>query len=361
MTNTRNSLASSSETDFLLPNFCRGRAVFILVLVTELIVLAMVLAASGVIGFSWDYLALVSLFVQWIVLLNALLLCALRKRLAVLTLPQSISAAYGLALLTTLLVSMIAQWILAGADIEQLWVKVDSQALLRNLIVSAIMTGLVLRYFYVQHQLRQKEQAELQARIHALQSRIRPHFLFNSMNSIASLIGSEPETAERIVEDLSELFRASLKQGDSPVSMSSEIDLCQRYVGIEQLRLGERLQVNWQIETLPASATTPLLTLQPLIENAIYHGIQPLPAGGKIRILVQHQAGEIRITVSNPCPETKIETNRKSNHIALENILGRLQAHYGDKARLNTHVSEGVFVTQISYPLNLKEANREAG
>ncbi len=361
LSNTRNRSVAASIDDFFLPNFCQGRAVFLLVLVTELFVLAMVLAASGIIGFSWDYLALVSLFVQWIVLLNALCLCALRRSLALLSLPQAVTAAYALILIITLLVSLIAQWVLAGADSGQSGFQVNINTLLRNLIVSAIMTGLVLRYFYVQNRLRQKEQAELQARIQALQSRIRPHFLFNSMNIIASLIESEPETAERVVEDLSELFRASLKQADSPVSLEHEIELCKRYIGIEKLRLGDRLRVNWQVEALPASASIPLLTLQPLLENAIYHGIQPLADGGQIGVLIQHQKGAINITVSNPCPETKVESSQKSNRIALENIRSRLQALYGEKARLSTHVSDGVFVTQLSYPLfdnELKKTNR---
>lgn len=345
------SVIDTNAPNTFLPNFCQGRAVFVLVLVTELFVLTMVLASSGIRAFSWDYLALVSLFVQWIALLSALLLCLLRHRLARLTLVRAVTAVYVLILSVTLCATLVADWVMAGANGNAVSLQVDGYGLLRNLIISAIMTGMVLRYLYVQARLRRQEQAELQSRIQALQSRIRPHFLFNSMNIIASLIESDPHTAERVVEDLSELFRASLKGADKPVRLTRELELCQSYIGIEQLRLGERLQVNWQVETFPESATIPSLTLQPLIENAIYHGIQPLPQGGVIGILVQHQSGNMEVTVSNPYNPDAQPGNGSGNHIALDNIRGRMDAFYGSVARLSTHVSEGIFVTQLVYPL----------
>ncbi len=334
---------------FFIPDLCAGRAVFVLVLVSELCVLAMVLAATGVKAFSWDYLALVSLFVQWVVLSSALLLCTLRDRLATLALPAAVTAAYAIVLGVTLVLSIAASWIMAGAQLSGTGWRIDGPVILRNLVISAIMTGLVLRYFYVHSRLRSQEKAELQARIQALQSRIRPHFLFNSMNSIASLIRSAPETAEQAVEDLCELFRASLKEADQPIGLHQEIDLCKRYVGIEQLRLGDRLEVDWRIGESLDSASIPMLTLQPILENAIYHGIQPLPEGGKIGVLVELQGGEVSITVSNPVT-TGSPANGDGNHIALDNIRSRLHAFYGAKAMLATHVADGIFVTRLQYP-----------
>jgi len=339
-----------TQEEFFLPDFCQGRAVFVLVLVTELVVLAMVLAASGLTTFSWDYLALVSLFVQWIVLASAGMICLLRTRLARLSLPWAVTAVYGVIIVATLFITLIAEWIQAGADWDFSVFRIELFDLLRNLAVSLIMAGMVIRYCYVQSSLRKQEQAELQARIQALQSRIRPHFLFNSMNSIASLIGSHPEAAERAVEDLSELFRASLKGADKAVSLAHEIELCKRYIGIEQLRLGQRLQVNWQVESLPDNADIPLLTLQPLLENAIYHGIQPLAEGGAIGILIQHHEGRINMTVSNPMSEKAATAKSNGNHMALDNIERRLKAVYGEGASLATHPSGEIFVTQISYP-----------
>src|SRR5690606_15741716 len=127
---------------------------------------------------------------------------------------------------------------------------------------------------YLTQQLRLRQKAELEARIQALQSRIRPHFLFNSMNSIASLIGIDPQAAEAAVEDLSGLFRASLGQSSAEVSLDDEFELCRRYLRMEQLRLGERLRVRWDVDAVPTTLPIPALSLQPLLENAIYHGIQ---------------------------------------------------------------------------------------
>jgi len=334
----------------LLPDFCQGKTVLVLILVTELFVLTMVLASSGIRTFSWDYLALVSLFVQWIVLLSALLLCRLRFWLRRLPITQLVVAVYALILMVTLISTLTADWMLAGADFNSPF-QVRGDRLLRNLLISAIMTGMLLRYLYVQTRLRRQEQAELASRIEALQSRIRPHFLFNSMNSIASLIATDPQLAERVVEDLAELFRASLKGADQPVAFSRELQLSKRYIGIEQLRLGERLRINWQIDKIPETATIPMLTLQPLLENAIYHGIQPLPEGGVINVLVQCRAQCLEITISNPCDEMQRGSPVAGNRIALDNIRSRLVAFYGEKAKLTTSVSQGVFVTQLSYPL----------
>ena len=147
-----------------------------------------------------------------------------------------------------------------------------------------------LRYNYIQRSLHTREESELHARIQALQSRIRPHFLFNSMNIIASLIPVDPDVAETVVEDLSELFRASLQEEGSEVSIEEELALCRRYTRIEYLRLGERLNIEWQIEDAVESVKIPLLTLQPLLENAIYHGIQPMPEGGTITVSLAYSA-----------------------------------------------------------------------
>lgn len=342
---------------FFLPDFCGARAVFILVLVTELFVLATVLAASGIRTFSWDYLALVSLFVQWIVLVSAMLLCGLRKYLANLALSRAVLIIYGLILMVTALASIAAGWIMSSVGLIAADRTFDGAALVRNLIISAIMTGMVLRYLYLQAQLRLKEQIELQSRIQALQSRIRPHFLFNSMNIIASLIDVDPKTAERVVEDLSELFRASLKKADAPVNLGQELELCKRYVGIEQLRLGDRLKVNWQIDSVPQGATIPLLTLQPLLENAIYHGVQPLPEGGVIEVLVGSRGKRLEITIRNPYDATKPSANGDSNHVALDNIRSRIYAFYGSGASLDTHVGDGVFITQLSYSFGEEKAH----
>ena len=207
-------------------------------------------------------LALMSLFVQWVALSSAVLICVLRPWLNRLPLVLGAGFAFLLVLTVTAAMGTLADRLLALTPSVD-WTQIGGQ-----LVIASIITGLALRYFYVQQQLRARERAELQSRLQALQSRIRPHFLFNSMNIIASLIAIDPDTAESVVEDLSELFRASLNEAGNQVPMADELALCRRYVRIEQLRLGERLTVDWQLDP-HGDLKIPLLSLQPLLENAI--------------------------------------------------------------------------------------------
>lgn len=341
--------------EYFLPNLCQGRAVFMLVLVTELLVLTMVLAASGIREFAWEDFALISLFVLWVALTSAALLCGLRKWLDRLALTTAVVVVLLLIAGVTALFTVLAEWTLAGADFSSFDVQINGYDLLRNLLVSLVMAGMVLRYFYVQAQLRRQERAELHSRIQALQSRINPHFLFNSMNSIASLISIDPETAEQAVEDLCELFRASLRESTEPVPLSQELELCHRYMAIEQLRLGERLRVSWDIKDQPELATLPLLTLQPVLENAVYHGIQPLPQGGEIKVQVEVASATktplLQIRVSNPVVNAATRREAESGHrMALDNIRDRLEALYDGHARLDIEQNEQSFVACLSVP-----------
>ena len=231
------------------------------------------------------------------------------------------------------------------------------------MLVAIIIFSALLRYFYLEQHLSIQEQSELHARVQALQSRIRPHFLFNSMNIIVSLIHVEPDTAETVVEDLSELFRASLSEEGSSVPIDQEIDLCRRYLRIEQLRLGERLSINWNISNKRHSVKVPLLTLQPILENAIYHGIQPLPEGGTIDISICYEEDSVLIKVVNPVlfgteneNISKFSTkdfnqhNKRGNRMAIDNIRSRLMVLYGDKAELITRQEGAEFTTTIRLP-----------
>ena len=173
---------------------------------------------------------------------------------------------------------------------------------LRNLLICAIVSTLLLRYFYVQYQWKRNVQREARARFEVLQARIRPHFLFNSMNTIASLIRSNPELAEHTIMDLADLFRASLKKNSPTVTLAEEIAMAQQYQRIEELRLGDRLKVNWQIDALPADAHMPRLLLQPLLENAIYHGIETQPEGGSVEVHGTRDADILNIEIVNPLP-----------------------------------------------------------
>ncbi|HEY3699908.1 MAG TPA: histidine kinase, partial [Spongiibacteraceae bacterium] len=273
---------------FFIPDLCHVQAVFLLVLIAELLAVVLSVNRIGLHKFSWQDFATISLFIQWTVLLSAAGLCLLRPRLSHWQRAYAAAISYVWVLLVTAVVSVCAQWLLGGLLGGGQW-QFDAWQLLDNLLISAVLAGIALRYFYLAQELRQRQRAELEARIQALQSRIRPHFLFNSMNSIASLIGSDATAAEAAIEDLATLFRATLSQISTQVTLDEELDLCRRYLRIEQLRLGSRLQLEWQTEKLPGRLPIPSLSVQPLLENAVYHGIQVLPQGGCIQIYGEYR------------------------------------------------------------------------
>ena len=313
-------------------------------MVGELLALALVLTDTGLQHFNWVQLGMVSFLVQWIVLSSAALLCPLRSFLSRHSSLIAGSLSYALVLVVTLIFSVLGQWVLSPIHAINPWQLLDI------LLLSAIFAGIGLRYSYLQQQLHNQQQAELSARIQALQSRIRPHFLFNSMNSIASLIETDPKTAEKMVEDLSELFRASLADSGL-VTVAEELELCRRYVCIEQLRMGDRLSVDWKVGDYPAATKIPSLLLQPLLENAIYHGIQPLPKGGCVDVTVGVEHDRLILEVRNPITENENHKAKSGNQVALDNIRHRLMAHFGATAFCRTGVQEGSYVTRISYPL----------
>lgn len=336
----------ADDDDFFLPDLCQAQSILFLVLIAELLVFVAVLVPSHLVDFNWTRLGLVSLFVQWVVLCSAALMCNMRPILSRMnTLSASITS-YIVVLALTAIFSVVAEWVL----MKDAWGTQQWGALGRNLVIAAVMSGIAFRYFFLQHRLRRQEQAELNSRIQALQSRIRPHFLFNSMNIIASLISIDPETAEEVVEDLSVLFRASLNDSSNqPVSLAEELDLCEKYVHIESLRLDERLAVEWHVNVDTWQVRIPLLTLQPLIENAIYHGIQPNPAGGVVEIRIDANDGMLKIEITNPRAPDGF-SHQSGNRMALDNIRGRLEAIYGADASVSTDQDETTFSTKIAYP-----------
>lgn len=220
---------------------------------------------------------------------------------------------------------------------------------LRHALISLIMSALLLRYFYLQSQWRRQEQAELRARIESLQARIRPHFLFNSLNSIASLVVTDSGKAEQAVLDLSDLFRASLARPGSLVSWSEELELARRYLSIEHYRLGERLQLQWDVDDVPADLPIPQLTLQPLLENALIYGIQPRIEGGLVQITANYSDGIFHLIVSNPYQDGEQRSSR-GTHQALANIDARLSALFGPQASLSVERRDGRHYTRLRYP-----------
>lgn len=345
------------DGDFL-PDLCGPQPVLVLVLVSELLVGALVVAAYGVERFDWARFGMVSMLTQWVVLTSAGALCSLRPLLR--RMPQVAAGllSYAITLLNTLLFSLMVHWVSYGNSNDLLDVLVG------NLMVAAVLSGITLRYLYLQQQLRNQQKAEMLARIQALQSRIRPHFLFNSMNTIASLIAVDQDSAERMVVELSHLFRASLSE-PGLIPLAKEVDLCQYYIDIEQIRLGDRLAVEWQFRDASGAVLDeadaelqrrqiPSFMLQPLVENAIYHGIQPLPGGGTIRLAVTLAARETRIDICNPVAADDDRTEAidrvRGNGIALENIRHRLSAYYNGAGSLAVDNKDNEFAVTLRYP-----------
>ncbi|HHI77120.1 MAG TPA: sensor histidine kinase [Gammaproteobacteria bacterium] len=325
-----------------LPNFCDVRLVFAWVLTAELLALVLTLAAPE--GDFWQRLSQRSLFVQWVALALAGMLCLGRGRLNRLGHLPAAVLVWLLGLGVTVLVHLAAQRLLGGS-----W-RLEPHLLAAQLGIAAIVLAVALRYLYELHCQQQRELAEARARALALQARIRPHFLFNSMNTLASLTRSDPALAEQVVEDLSDLFRASLADDGARSTLGQELELARGYLRIEAQRLGERLRVQWDLEPeLPLDAPMPPLLLQPLLENAVYHGIEPALEGGEILVSVRARRGLINISVSNTLPPAPARA-RPGNRMAQRNIADRLHACYGEAAGMRIGEVEGRYQVRIHFP-----------
>ena len=190
--------------------------------------------------------------------------------------------------------------------------------------------------------------AVAEARLMALTARIRPHFLFNSLNAVLGVIRSDPRRAEQALEELSDLFRVLMGENKDLVTLKEEFALCRQYLELENLRLGERLNVEWDVEDCPQDAQVPPLMLQPLLENAVYHGVEPSPQPATVTLRAVREGEEIHIDLSNPYHGEN--ANHAGNRMALDNIRERLMLFYDLEARLETEAKAGVFRVAIRLP-----------
>ncbi|MFN4324734.1 MAG: sensor histidine kinase [Azonexus sp.] len=228
---------------------------------------------------------------------------------------------------------------------------VESGVALRAVLLAMAGASLLLAYFELRAKALSPAQAE--ARLAALNARIRPHFLFNSLNAVLSLIRARPQQAEAALESLSDLFRAAMRDPGELVSLADEIALGRQYLELETLRLGEdRLRVDWQIGATPLDLPIPPLMLQPLLENAVYHGIEPSPAGGTVVVAIVRDGDELHITISNPTADQA--QHAAGNQMALANIRERLALYYDLEARLETEVGDHRYDVRITLPCQRK-------
>lgn len=345
--------SDSQSKNFFLPDFCGLNSVFAVVILCELFALILTLAASHITIDPWLHLALTSLFMQWVGLCCAAVLCRARPLLAKLDALAAAGVSYIILLLVILILSELAFHLVRNPDLPRFGAH-HTAFLLSNLSIGAIISALMLRYLFLQHEWKQRVEAEAGARLQALQARIRPHFLFNSINTVTSLIHSKPDMAEEALLDLADLFRASMREERHHITFSEELELTRRYLHMESIRLGERLKVEWHVDSVPEEALLPALVLQPLVENAVYHGIEPRGDGGTLTLDGEVKNGVITLRISNPLPDGEA-TQRNGNRLAIGNIRERLEAHYGKRASLQTEISETHYLATLILPLEVHE------
>ena len=230
--------------------------------------------------------------------------------------------------------------------IDQRWLHLGEVQWWRVFALAAMIAGTSLIYF--NYRTRALSPALITARLQALQARIRPHFLFNSINAVLSLMRSEPRRAESALEDMADLFRALMADNRDLIPLAAEIALCRQYLNLETLRLGERLQVRWHVDNMPGDALVPPLILQPLIENAVYHGVQSSLAGGEVSINIFQRRGELHAILTNPFePDGR---SHSGNRMAIDNIRERLALHFDAEAGLLAKTGADTFQVHIHMP-----------
>lgn len=344
---------STEQPALYLPDFCAPRTVLGVVLIVALTAFVLALAGNrGGPGF-WTELARVSMFLAWVGLVVSAVLCRVRTRVEGTTVLRGSLTVLGIVALVLLLVSeatlQVAQRGIAGFDpADDTFPQERLPFIARNIAIGLIVTAVALRYWYVTHEWRRNVEMQAQARVHALQARIRPHFLFNSMNTIAALTRSDPARAEEAVQDLADLFRANLAESRSQITLADELEVAAIHERMEKLRLGERLQVEWRTAELPSDALVPSLVIQPLLENAIYHGIEPRTGGGTITVTGELAHGLLTIVVRNPLPADAVA--REGNRLALANIRERLMLMYGERAAVKAGRFDDEYIVTLRFP-----------
>ena len=326
------------------PSFCTWRHLLAVALITELSVFLIGIGAERL--FDWNWLLTVSIYAQWMALFCASGVCFLSSwthRLG----PNG--AWIGNAMVVLLLAAVFskAAWQMS-LEFGLSGTGDATTFVLSTLLAVGLVTVVFFRYLLIRTRWKAQLIAESEARVQALQARIRPHFLFNSLNTIASLIHDDPDNAEAATEDLADIFRGSMRRADKLISLEEELQLARQYLEMEKRRLGDRLSIEWRAEELPPRAAVLPLMLQPLLENAVGHGIQSRPAGGQIAVYGRAEGDNIVITIGNPVAPAG--GDRPGHGMALANIRERLRLAFGGRASLATNQDSERFYAVLSFP-----------
>jgi two-component system sensor histidine kinase AlgZ len=350
-----------SQYPNIMPNFCEGRGILSLAFTMELVAIVLTLGGGDGSAPALERFLLISLYLQWIGLCSAGALCWARRWFKVARPGVVFFVCWGMMVLIVMVVADLAYRLSVMLNWAfMLPAEGRVEFVLRHCAIAAIVAMLLLRYFWLRNQWSMQVRAEGEARYQALNARIRPHFLFNALNSLAALIQVRPNDAEMMVEDLSDLFRASLEKRGQMAPLVEEIGLCHAYLRIEKMRLSDKLKVEWDIPEALLEWPVPKLVVQPLIENAVHHGISKLINPGVVRIAAREIYGRMVIEVTNPMPADAAGPS-SGNRVAVDNIAQRLNLIYGDGARLelgrDLRLEGGVFRARLVLP---REARQES-
>lgn len=336
-------------------DLCNGRVFLTLLLSSFALALLVTLSHPHPFDGFWPRFGLVNVFVLWVTVAVAAILCALGRRKGAVSEPRTLWIVFLLILGVVGLVAALV--IVVDARFPAVDLLGPNQATgfwFQAIAISVITSGVVLRYLALRARWQQQVRAEASARLEALQARIRPHFLFNALNTIASLVRTRPYDAEQAVLDLADLLRTGLRT-DARHTLAEELELVRGYLRIESQRLGERLRIDWQVDdSLPLEQTVPALLIQPLVENAIVHGIARLPDGGTLKLSSGARGGNAwTVRVENPWPGPEVAANGEAegNRMALDNIRQRLELAYGERAGLETRATSDSFIAEIRVPI----------
>ena len=340
-----------TKTLGFLPNMCVPQSVLRAAVVAIFVAIIITLAGSHEFHDFFSNLGLTALFIVWTTLVSVFMICVVGRYQSKPSVTQTTVIVLVITTTFTFIGSLLATMALSyeGGQILYYW---NALFILKSLFICIVITLLFLRYFYVQHQWEVYVHADTAAKYDALQSRMRPHFLFNSLNTVAQLVHVDVDKAEDAILDLAAFMRTILDKRNR-ISLREELDLTLSYLNMEALRLGKhRLSIVWDMDqsTLPMDMDIPPLLLQPLVENAIYHGIQPRQDGGTLGISLYDQGDSLGVSVTNPIPKDNANAHLKGNHIAQENMKKRLQLAYADRANLKIERTEHQYRVSFSIP-----------
>lgn len=375
----------------MIPDLCRLPVTLASMVVVQLLLIVYVLSLAALQNFDWSQFALLSLYVQWILLAGLFAVCALRNRFNRMSRTWCVFAILCLMSSITAVVNTLFQWLAMRSQGAAF--SIDFAWMFRDILIVVVLSAIALRYSFLQLRWKTEQIASEAARFDALQSRIQPHFLFNTMNSIASLVREQPAQAEEAIEDLSRLLRQQIDIDQKFHDWQHELALCEAYLRIERLRYQDRMTIQWDVEQIPHDLQLPPLVLQPLVENAVRHGIAKLMEPGFIRIsgsLVDQKktssdVAQVCITIENSVPEgflpyagkkhsnpiegevTNVEDEKwhsQEQGIALANVRSRIISLFRDRdsgqerASVDFELRSRTCIVKLTIPYSITSETR---